>query len=122
MILKRTGVIREHDMALPLFLARKAVMGGLRGIGATLFKKFLKGKGKEIKGKAKKALLKKLKKQQDKRKPSKAPNKKPQSDKDILSRINRDRLKEEGIVVPKHLKKAYGGGGRAKKIKKEREK
>ena len=123
-------------MPLPIIAAY-----GLRAGGAMLLKKVINSKlGKKVKETLKKAIIKKFGKKKtpvsgktiqtpgiltrkslDRRK-TKAPNKKPQSDKDILSRINRDRLKEEGIVVPKHLKKAYGGGGRAKKIKKEREK
>ena len=105
-------------MALPLFSAAAYRLGG-----ATLLKKVITSKlGKDITDKTRNILLKqlaKLRRLKDRRKTDKAPYKKPQSDKDILLRINRDRLKEEGIIVPKHLKKAYGGGGRAKKSKKE---
>ena len=87
-----------------------------------LLKKAITSKlGKKITDKTRNMLLKqlaKLRQLKDRRK-TKAPYKKPQSDKDILLRINRDRLKEEGIIVHKHLKKAYGGGGRAKKSEKK---
>ena len=104
-------------MPLPIIAAY-----GLRAGGAMLLKKVIKSKlGKEVKEKLKKAIINKfakLRQLKDRRK-TKAPYKKPQSDKDILLRINRDRLKEEGIVIPKQLKKAASGGGRAKKSKKE---
>jgi hypothetical protein len=114
-------------MALPLFLAAAYRLGG-----AKLLQKVITSKlGKDITDKTRNILLKqlaKLRRLKDRRKTDKAPYKKPQSDKDILLRINRDKLARrpdgrlktgEGIVVPKHLKKAWHGGGRVKKSKKE---
>ena len=105
-------------MALPLFLAAAYRLGG-----AKLLQKVITSKlGKDITDKTRNILLKqlaKLRRLKDRRKTDKAPYKKPQSDKDILLRINRDRLKGEGVVIPKSLKKAASGGGRAKKSKKE---
>ena len=89
-----------------------------------LLKKAITSKlGKKITDKTRNMLLKqlaKLRQLKDRRK-TKAPYKKPQSEKDILLRINRDRLKKKGkgIVVPKSLKKAASGGGRAKKSEKK---
>jgi len=115
---KKTPVLGK-TIQTPGILTRKR-------LGKTLIKKFAKsseGGGIQSPGVLRATTVKKLKKlreaiKKDRRK-TKAPDKKPQSDKDILLRINRDRLKGEGVVIPKSLKFVPSRGGRVKKSKKK---
>ncbi len=75
------------------------IAGAIRIGGAALLRKVIQeGIGKKVKGVAKKRLLRKLKADMNK------------TDFDKLVDLNKDRTKSEGIIIPKHLLKAFKRG------------